>query len=173
VRTNAAFEQLPIGLGALLVRKDVLPLMQKKFYGGGTIRAATIESRILYPYRETGSHVPFEDGTLNFYGVLALKHGFTALQRIGGMSQIEMYCNRLMTYAKEALMALKYDNHKPMCKLYVSDSELQGPTVSFNMFTANNAPIGFKTVAERCAKNFFQVPQNLIHFYLYLRVLNV
>ncbi len=34
----------PTGLGALLVRRDVLPLLRKRFFGGGTVAVSVADA---------------------------------------------------------------------------------------------------------------------------------
>ena len=93
----------PTGLGALLVRKDCGHLLQyKEFYGGGTVLATVSRSGYRIPRVEVHERCSvcvcvsdkwyfivffcvcrFEDGTLPFLDIIALRHGFKTMIRIG------------------------------------------------------------------------------------------
>lgn len=69
----------PTGLGALLVNNRSAPLLRKTYFGGGTA-AAYLAGDDFYVPRESVAE-RFEDGTISFLDVIALKHGFDALER--------------------------------------------------------------------------------------------
>ena len=100
----------PTGLGALIMRNDAVDVLQRHYFGGGTISSVTAEVRQHQqpsrPSRTCSHCVPrvvqdrfhvlkprpcerFEDGTVPFLGIAALKHGFAALQKVGGMAAIQ------------------------------------------------------------------------------------
>ena len=151
----------PTGIGALLMKKKLIPLMQKRFFGGGTIAAAAVETTLLRPEMSNDfPHVAFEDGTLNFHGILALKHGFDALDRFG-MKKIEKYTSYLAEYAILKMNELKHSNRAPMCQIYSPTSfgvdNVTGSIVAFNMLAYNGDVVGFNCIGNKCAKAKFQV----------------
>ena len=138
----------PTGIGALLMKKELIPFMKKRFYGGGTIAAAAVETMLLRPEQSVEHpHVPFEDGTLNFHGILALKHGFDALDRFG-MKAIEKYTSSLTEYALQNMRELKHSNGGSLCQVYSSGSSsaskivIRGSIVAFNLLAYDGAVVG-------------------------------
>ena len=55
-----------------------------------------------------------EDGTVAFLGIAALKHGFDALQRVGGMAPIERHTSCLASELHQMLLALRHTNGEPV-----------------------------------------------------------
>ena len=86
----------PTGIGALLIRKDSGQILNKVYYGGGSV---------LQTVTTTGDHrLPtdtarrFEDGTPNFLGILSLKYGFDALREVGGIEAINRHTSIVAHY---------------------------------------------------------------------------
>ncbi|MBV97249.1 Molybdenum cofactor sulfurase, partial [Eschrichtius robustus] len=72
----------PTGLGALLVNSRSAPLLRKTYFGGGTAAAYLAEEDFYIPRESVAER--FEDGTISFLDVIALKHGFDVLERLTG-----------------------------------------------------------------------------------------
>lgn len=93
----------------------------------------------------------FEDGTISFLDVIALKHGFDALERLtGGMENIKQHTFTLAQYTYTALSALRYPDGAPVVRIY-SDSEFsspeeQGPIINFNVLDHSGNIIGYSQV---------------------------
>ncbi|KAK1337756.1 LOW QUALITY PROTEIN: hypothetical protein QTO34_002389 [Cnephaeus nilssonii] len=141
----------PTGLGALLVHRRAAPLLRKTYFGGGTA-AAYLAGEDFYIPR------PFEDGTIPFLDVIALKHGFDALERLtGGMENVQQHTFTLAQYTYTALRSLRYPSGAPVVRIY-SDSafcspEVQGPVINFNVLDANGCVVGYSQV-EKMASLF-------------------
>lgn len=58
----------PTGIGALIVKKSVLPMLQKKYFGGGTLLAGAAETTFQVTKSNLSSDY-YEDGTVNFHGI--------------------------------------------------------------------------------------------------------
>ncbi|XP_017653484.2 molybdenum cofactor sulfurase isoform X2 [Nannospalax galili] len=139
----------PTGLGALLVSKHVAPLMRKGYFGGGTAAAYLAGEDFYIPRPSVAER--FEDGTISFLDVIALKHGFDALERLtGGMENIKQHTFELARYTHGALSALCYPNGAPVVRIY-SDSEfsspdVQGPIINFNVLDDSGHVVGYSQV---------------------------
>ncbi|KAK2094444.1 hypothetical protein P7K49_028182 [Saguinus oedipus] len=90
----------PTGLGALLVHNRVAPLLRKTYFGGGTASAYLAGEDFYIPRPSVAQRAfsravrgpgpadknciqeRFEDGTISFLDVIALKHGFDTLERL-------------------------------------------------------------------------------------------
>ncbi|XP_044308156.1 molybdenum cofactor sulfurase isoform X2 [Varanus komodoensis] len=140
---------LPTGLGALLVRNEVASCLRKNYFGGGTA-AAYLAEEDFYLSRPSVAE-RFEDGTVSFLDIIALKHGFDALERLtGGMENIKQHSFALAHYTYTVLSALKYVNGAPVVRIYsdtdFSSPDIQGPIINFNVLDENGEIIGYSQV---------------------------
>ncbi|XP_046942823.1 molybdenum cofactor sulfurase [Lynx rufus] len=139
----------PTGLGALLVNNRVAPLLRKTYFGGGTAAAYLAGEDFYIPRQSVAER--FEDGTISFLDVIALKHGFDALERLtGGMENIKQHTFTLAQYTYTALCALRYPNGAPVVRIYsdseFSSPEVQGPVINFNVLDHSGNIIGYSQV---------------------------
>jgi molybdenum cofactor sulfurtransferase len=67
----------PTGIGALLIRKDIMSILNKRYFGGGTLLAGAADSVFLQP-RDKTSPEHYEDGTPNFHAIT----GHTVFYRV-------------------------------------------------------------------------------------------
>ncbi|KAM4705057.1 molybdenum cofactor sulfurase [Rhinophrynus dorsalis] len=72
----------PTGLGALLVSNRMAHRLRKYYFGGGTA-AAYLSGEDFYVPKESLTD-RFEDGTVSFLDIIALKHGFDVLEKLTG-----------------------------------------------------------------------------------------
>ncbi|XP_060233574.1 molybdenum cofactor sulfurase isoform X2 [Meriones unguiculatus] len=140
---------LPTGLGALLVHRRVAPLLRKGYFGGGTAAAYLAGEDFYIPRASVAER--FEDGTISFLDVIALKHGFDALERLtGGMESIQQHTFALAQYTHSALSSLHYPNGAPVVRIYsdsqFSSPEVQGPIINFNVLDDDGNIIGYSQV---------------------------
>ncbi|XP_040840596.1 molybdenum cofactor sulfurase [Ochotona curzoniae] len=139
----------PTGLGALLVSKRVAPLLRKTYFGGGTAAAYLVGEDFYIPRHSVAER--FEDGTISFLDVIAVKHGFDALERLtGGMENIKQHTFSLARYTYTALSSLRYPNGAPVVRLYTdtefSSPEVQGPIINFNVLDDRGNVVGYSQV---------------------------
>ena len=135
----------PTGLGALLIRRDVEPILRKSYYGGGTLAAAAADS--MFEARKADSmHEYMEDGTPNYYAIAALPRCFEFINSIGGMETIQERTFQLTKILAQCMAALHHSNGQPLCTLYGwgsdATTETQGPVVAFNLRSRNGNAIG-------------------------------
>nr|DBA24681.1 TPA: hypothetical protein GDO54_012307 [Pyxicephalus adspersus] len=139
----------PTGLGALIVSNQIAHNLKKNYFGGGTA-AAYLSKEDFYVPKETISN-RFEDGTVSFLDIIAVKHGLDTLHRLtGGMEKIRNHTHALASYTYSVLSALCYANGKPVIQVY-SDTEVrtcdvQGPIINFNVLDENGGIIGYSQV---------------------------
>ncbi|XP_067425987.1 molybdenum cofactor sulfurase [Emydura macquarii macquarii] len=139
----------PTGLGALLVNNQIAPFLRKTYFGGGTA-AAYLAGEDFYSPRPSVAE-RFEDGTISFLDIIALKHGFDALERLtGGMENIKHHTFALSRYTYTVLSTLKYANGAPIVRIYsdadFSSPDVQGPIINFNVLDENGDIIGYSQV---------------------------
>ena len=64
-------------------------------------------------------HDQFEDGTVNFYGIIALKRGFEYLKELGGMSFIQKHTMSLCKYVVKMMRSLYHKQTGiPLVQIY-------------------------------------------------------
>ncbi|NXV47308.1 MOCOS sulfurase, partial [Uria aalge] len=139
----------PTGLGALLVNNRIAPLLRKTYFGGGTAAAYLAGDDFYFPRKSIAER--FEDGTVSFLDIIALKHGFDVLEKLtGGMEKIKQHTFVLAHYTYTVLSALKYANGAPVVRIYsdtdFSNPDVQGPIINFNVLDENGEVIGFSEV---------------------------
>ncbi|VDN31907.1 unnamed protein product, partial [Gongylonema pulchrum] len=96
-----------------------------------------------------------EDGTIDFWGIAALKRGFEDIGRYGGIRAIQQKTHALAYAAYQILMELKFPSGKPLAEVYCchknySESEAQGPIVAFNLLRCDGSYTGYSEVEKMC-----------------------
>ncbi|XP_077159008.1 molybdenum cofactor sulfurase isoform X2 [Paroedura picta] len=139
----------PTGLGALLVKNEIASSLRKSYFGGGTA-AAYLAGKDFYLPRQSVAE-RFEDGTVSFLDIIALKHGFDTLERLtGGMENIKQHTFALAHYTHRVLSTLKYPNGAPVVRIYsdtdFSSPDTQGPIINFNVLDENGEIVGYSQV---------------------------
>ncbi|XP_036085860.1 molybdenum cofactor sulfurase isoform X2 [Rousettus aegyptiacus] len=150
----------PTGLGALLVHNRIAPLLRKTYFGGGTAAAYLAGEDFYIPRQSVVER--FEDGTISFLDVIALKHGFDALERLtGGMENIKQHTFTLARYTYTALSSLRYPNGACVVRIYsdseFSSPEVQGPVINFNVLDESGNIIGYSQVDKMASLYNIQV----------------
>ncbi|KAK9787728.1 hypothetical protein WJX73_008150 [Symbiochloris irregularis] len=154
----------PSGLGALLVRKDALPLLRKRYFGGGAVAVSIAEEDFS---RQRPGAAGMEDGTSAFLSVAALKHGFAQIHRLGGFTAVEHHTQALTRHMAESLQEMHHGNGRPVCALYgahagtvLPDARYmppgiigQGPIVTFNIMRPDGTFVGYREVEKLAALN--------------------
>ncbi|KAK1172322.1 molybdenum cofactor sulfurase-like [Acipenser oxyrinchus oxyrinchus] len=150
----------PTGLGALLVRNDSSSIMRKNYFGGGTAAAYLVGEHFFVSRTSISSR--FEDGTIPFLDIIALNHGFHALERLTkGMKNIKLHTFGLARYTYMILSTLQHANGKPVARIY-SDTEFcdpstQGAIINFNVLDNNGDIIGYSQVDKLASLYNIQV----------------
>jgi molybdenum cofactor sulfurtransferase len=144
----------PTGIGALLVRNSIASILQKKYFGGGTV-AVSLSAKPYQIFRE-GVSERFEDGTVDFLNIIALKYGFQMINSLG-IHNITRHTNALIRYLYYRLSSLRHYNGRHVCVIYgnpqCDDVTQQGPILSFNLITSDNKFIGYAEVERLAALN--------------------
>ncbi|KAI9998322.1 hypothetical protein PInf_002702 [Phytophthora infestans] len=139
----------PTGLGALIVRKDVLSLLKREYQGGNTVQSILAGRNYTVPRRLDGSgdvSARFADGTQSFLSILALRHGIEQIERLG-MASISGHTAALRALLVGKLIGLKHWNGRPVCEIYgKTNSEQQGPIVACNYLRADGSYVGYSEV---------------------------
>ncbi|PSN40230.1 Molybdenum cofactor sulfurase [Blattella germanica] len=114
----------PTGLGALLVKNTSASVLKRDYYG---------------------------DGTIPFLSIIALRHGFAAMESLAGdMSLVAQHTFSLAQHLFQFLLTLHHADGSPAAVLYCDtdyqDVSTQGNIVNFNMLRPSGEYVGFVEV---------------------------
>jgi selenocysteine lyase/cysteine desulfurase len=121
----------PTGVGALLARRAALAGLRRPWFAGGTITVASVRGD--HHYLAEGESA-YEDGTLNFLGIPAVKIGLEHLEAVG-LETIHERVRYLTRWLIDGLLVLRHGNGKPLVRLYgPAGNEARGGAVAVNFF---------------------------------------
>lgn len=137
----------PTGVGALIARKDALARLRRPWFAGGTVEYVSVQGRT---HRLRLGAEAFEDGTLNFLGIMAIPPGLAFLREVG-MDRITARVEGLTRRLLEILTSLHHANGRPAVELYGPETvKDRGGTVAFNLLDSSNGVVPYGAV-ERAA----------------------
>lgn len=146
----------PTGLGALIVSNRGAEKLNKKYYGGGTVKIAL--TRTNWHQKRDLIHERFEDGTISFLSIIALQTCFQFMENILGkdfIDRISRHVFNLGKYLHHALKSLKHYNDKPVVIFHhdtdFNDLSTQGGIVNFSLRHADGLFVGFAEFASIAA----------------------
>ncbi|KAH7826711.1 putative molybdenum cofactor sulfurase [Monocercomonoides exilis] len=144
----------PSGLGALIIRNEAAQYLRKTFFSGGTVSLSVADDTFYQWMPELCQR--FEDGTLPFLSIAALRHGFNALNSVGGIDEITKHCFSLSDYLYNEMRNMKHDSGKPLFEIYgnhsARDMHRQGPILNFNLRDADGEYFGFFDISVLAAE---------------------
>ena len=159
----------PTGLGALVVRNTSAGILAdgKKYFGGGTIAvvmattpgkpiaaAGKYNNKISYRHKlKSNISERFEDGTLNYHGVIGLVHGFNCLRSFGSMLDMSRHIKHLTSRCFVEMSGLVHRRTRiPLCKFYGHYYDCLegtvGSVIAFNLVDSHGFPIGYSRVEK-------------------------
>lgn len=138
----------PTGLGALIVSRRGIAQLEKKYYGGGTVKIAL--TRENWHSKRDLIHEKFEDGTMSYLSIISLQSCFKFMESLLGDCFIERMSRHVFILGKylyDKLKILKHSNQQPVAFLYhdtnFNDIEMQGGIVNFNLRHDDGSFVGF------------------------------
>jgi molybdenum cofactor sulfurtransferase len=135
----------PTGIGCLLVRKQAAQKLKRPWYAGGTLTFSSVmgDGHYLAP-----GAAGFEDGTVNYLGIPAIKCGLKLIESIG----IEVIHTRVMCLTDwliDQLIALRHSNGQPVVQVYGPVAiEQRGGTIEVNFFDPDKQMIDCMLVEQ-------------------------
>lgn len=139
----------PTGIGALLIRRSVFRKMERPWFAGGTVNFASVQGN---GYYLAPNEAAFEDGTLNYLNIPAIKIGLQHLQKVG-ISTIGKRVQCLTAWLLDNLLSLKHSNGKPMIRIYgPSDTKMRGGTITLNFYGPDGRLLDYRRIEELANK---------------------
>ena len=135
----------PTGIGALLIRKAVLQKMKRPWFAGGTVNFASVQGKGHYL---APNEAAFEDGTVNYLDIPAIKTGLQHLEK-AGITTIGARVQCLTGWLLEELLSLQHSNGKPMVRIYgPADTLMRGGTVTLNFYGPDERLLDYRRIEE-------------------------
>jgi selenocysteine lyase/cysteine desulfurase len=139
----------PTGVGALLIRRAVLPKLKRPWFAGGTVNFVSVQGCHHVLARDEAG---FEDGTLNYLSIPAVEIGLRYLESIG-IEPIGKRVGCLTGWLLEELLALTHSNGRHMVRIYgPANTNARGGTVTFNLYDPYGHLLDFRRVEELAAE---------------------
>lgn len=118
----------PAGIGALVVKKSALKLMDKRWFSGGSIMIVSVGRDFYVP--EVDGHGRYEDGTLPFMSIPLISDGFDFLNF--ARADFPSRAHKLAVELRSRLAALPTDRKR---RLVIHTPENNtSDTVAFNVY---------------------------------------
>ena len=139
----------PTGVGCLIAKKTALSLLQRPWFGGGTISLASVQQNSWHSILP--DHAGFEDGTVNYLLIPGVGHGLQQIEHVG-IDAIHSRVQALTAWTLEHFQKLDHDNGRPLVAIYgPSDMSQRGGTISFSVMNAVGTPFDFRVVEKLAA----------------------
>ncbi len=139
----------PTGVGALIARKAVLSKLHRPWFAGGTITVASVQGEKHYMAQAPAA---FEDGTLDYLNIPAVKDGLDYLDGIG----IETIHERVLCltgWMLSKLIGFQHSSGKPLVKIYGPvDTDRRGGAIALNFFDHQGNVIDHRWIEEMASR---------------------
>ncbi|AWX46230.1 Molybdenum cofactor sulfurtransferase [Flagellimonas maritima] len=135
----------PTGLGCLLVKKTSFNTLDKKWFAGGTVNLASAKAP--YHFLADG-HERYENGTLNYLDIPALKIGLEYMESIG-MQRLNERIDSLMDYLFANLKEMQHSNGNPQLEIFGHPTRKNtGGTLVLCFKNPDESKIGFEKIEQ-------------------------
>ncbi|MCP4124903.1 MAG: aminotransferase class V-fold PLP-dependent enzyme [Bacteroidetes bacterium] len=135
----------PTGLGCLLVKRSTFDKLQKPWFAGGTVTLASVRASSHYL---AGDHERFEDGTINYLDLPAVKIGLDYIDSIG-IDRINKRVSELAQLLYQKLLAEKYESGRHVVKVFGPvDFAYRGGTIIMNFYHKDGSVYPFEELEK-------------------------
>ncbi|CAG8886052.1 unnamed protein product [Penicillium egyptiacum] len=119
-------------LGGLIVRKKSAPvLLQRPYFGGGTVEMATCSDQPWHSRKVACIHEALEDGTVPFHNIVALGCALTTHEQLYiSQEHVSRHTTRLTVRLYELLSSMRHPNGEKVCEIYKDHSATYGDTAN-------------------------------------------
>jgi selenocysteine lyase/cysteine desulfurase len=140
----------PPGVGALIATNEALARLRRPWFAGGTVEYVSVQGRT---HRLRVGAEAFEDGTLNFLGIMAISPGLAFLREVG-MDRITARVEGLTRRLLEILTGLRHANGNPAVELYGPETvQDRGGTVAFNILDSSGGVVPYGAVERGASQH--------------------
>ena len=133
----------PTGIGCLFVKKSKFEKLTKPWFAGGTVTLASVQSPHFYLAK---NHERYENGTINYLDIPAVKIGLDYIDSIG-ISRIHERTTALIEYLCSELKKIKHDTGHRVVRMFgPEDRQNVGGTLIMNFFDKDDHLYPFDVV---------------------------
>ena len=135
----------PTGIGCLLVNKEKFKKLRKPWFAGGTVSLVSVNT---IQHFLINNHERFEDGTLNYLDIPAVKIGLDYIENIG-IERITERVASLRKYLYENLENLKHESGQNLVQIFGPKYHQNvGGTVILAFYNKNGNRYEFEQIEE-------------------------
>lgn len=150
----------PTGLGALIAKISATEILNKVFWGGGSVALATSKGNFHTLKCRPADRL--EDGTVAFLDIISLKHGFGIIESLGGIEKIRAHVETLRKWLYEKLSSLRHSSGGPMVKIFgkhdVDHAEtVQGGILNMELLREDGTAYSYKSFEAEAAEAGFHI----------------
>ncbi len=127
----------PTGAGALIARHEALAKLRRPWFAGGTITLASVQGDGWYHLAD--GHTGFEDGTVDYLGLPAVRIGLEHLERVG-IEAVHARVESLASWLLSAMAEQRHTNGAPMFRVFGPETmDRRGATIAFYLLDPDGA----------------------------------
>lgn len=135
----------PTGIGGLFIKKSSFAKLTKPWFAGGTVTMVSVVTQNKFL---ANGHERFEDGTLNYNNIPAVKIGLEYIESIG-MDRISKRVRSLIQYLSSELKKLNHDNGRIIVKTFGTEKpENRGGNIIMNFFDVEGNTFPFEEIEQ-------------------------
>jgi selenocysteine lyase/cysteine desulfurase len=139
----------PTGVGCLLARRQALAKLSRPWFSGGTITVASVQGDKHY-FAEGAA--AFEDGTVDYLNIPAVKIGLEHLESVG-IENIHERCRCLTAWLLEQIAALKHSNGRRLIRIYgPSEAKGRGGAITMNFYDAQDRVVDHLEIEQAASR---------------------
>lgn len=144
----------PTGLGCLFIKKSSFDRLNKPWFAGGTVTLVSVGSQDKFLAK---GHERFEDGTIDYLNIPAVKIGLDYIDSIG-IQKITNRVQSVISALTSELKQLKHDNGNPIVKVFgPSDFRNRGGNIIMNFFDRDGEVIPFEDIERKANEQMISI----------------
>ncbi len=144
----------PAGIGALLIRKDTLPILRRPWFAGGTVNFTSVQGQ---SHLLSQGEAAFEDGTINYLSIPAVEIGIEHLESVG-VETIAKRIHCLTGWLLDQLQSLRHANGRELLRIHgPSSNEARGGTITFNLYDPHGQRLDYRRIEELAGESLISL----------------
>ncbi len=136
----------PTGLGCLFIHKRAFGKLRKPWFAGGTVSYASVNGPHHFLH---DNYERFEDGTINYLDIPAIKIGLDYIREIG-LGRINRRIKALTSALIKQLTEIKHSNGSPVVRIFgMLDLEKHGGNLVMTFFDKNGNKYAYEDIEQQ------------------------
>lgn len=138
----------PTGVGCLIAKHSALAKLRRPWFAGGTVKFVSVQ---VGAHRLRDGYAAFEDGTVNYLNLPAIKLGLKYLETIG-IESIHEHVTTLAGKLKRKLRGLRHTNGESVVRIYGPQVQYRcGGVVTMNFYDPEGCLFDHRVIEQRAA----------------------